>query len=92
MITATEAKVMSNYEVREHLEFIQAAIIYAARDRRHEVIIRTYPYCIYFDGGAYHETAQKVISTLRNNGFKVEGYYCEHQFIDNGLYIVWGAE
>jgi hypothetical protein len=91
MITAQQARELAGPSVDEYLEHISSLIEKEAKEKRHELIIRSEPYgsWLYPSYEKAPKVAKDVINKLNSNGFQVSLYYQELQFVDMGLWIKW---
>lgn len=89
-LTAKEAVRLSGPSPDEHRQFIDECIVDAARSGQREVIVRTSPYARWlYQDVHFDKTAEEVIGGLREDGFVVDQFYEERQFVDMGLRISW---
>lgn len=90
MITALKAAELSGPKAEDYLDFIEKKIIDAANSKKRDVIIRENPYSCWLYGSTGNSNeVSKAIKTLKDNGFKLDLYYRESQFVDIGLQISW---
>lgn len=90
MITALKAAELSGPKSEDYLDFIEKKIIDAANNKKREVIIRENPYAGWLYGSTGNsDEVSKAIKVLKDNGFKLNLYYRESQFVDMGLQISW---
>lgn len=95
MITAEEARnKMPKYELKNTLQTIEEMIDEAARKNFSSVkitnLFKEDNEILY--SGAWKDVSQllqDVKKTLESNGFKVEHYYKELQFVDMGIVVKW---
>ncbi|WP_334472398.1 hypothetical protein [Arsenophonus sp. PmNCSU2021_1] len=88
MITAKEAKKISEDGLTKHFKFIEKEIIDAANNNYCSVIIRDEPYC---DLNTFMpHIAQKILNILELHGFEARFFYNEEgKYVDGGLLISW---
>lgn len=91
MITAKEAKELSGPSAEYYLDFIEVKIREAAVNKGKKVTIRENPYAKWLYSEKDMSPAEKsAINTLKDNGFSVSLYYCEHSMaVDMGLVVSW---
>lgn len=91
MITAKEAKELSGPSTQDYLYFIEEKIKAAASDKKKQIIIRDTPYASWlYSEKDMSPAAKSAIETIKNNGFSVSLYYCEHSMaVDMGLVVSW---
>ncbi len=90
MITAKEASELSGPSVKDYTAEIEKHIKAAAGKKEKQCIIREKPFADWL----YHEkecspAAKGALKVLRDNGFELDLYYVEGQFVDIGLRIKW---
>lgn len=91
MITATEARKLSESDLETHLKFIEDKIKSACKSCETEVIVRDNPYCWWLYSGTNNLSIaeKKTLTALEEAGFHLELHYEERQFADVGLKISW---
>lgn len=92
MITAKEAFRIAKpaeVEAQEALIEIEKIIKENAEKGSTSVIIREQPYSDYLMYSSDNPVSKIVVDTLRKNGFDVDLFYYEGQFVDYGLRIEW---
>lgn len=76
-------------EAQEALIEIEKIIKEKAEKGSTSVIIREQPYSDYLMYSSDNPVSKIVVDTLRKNGFDVDLFYYEGQFVDYGLRIEW---
>jgi len=90
MITAKEARDLAGPTWQEYLQFIEARIKEAAKNKKREVLIRENPYASWlYKESDLSDEPKKAVKELRALGFEVSLYYQENQFVDIALWIKW---
>lgn len=90
LITAAEAYDIAHPKYDEYIDFINKRITEAAQNGRAEVVIRENEYAYWlYEEKKMTADQKKIVEELRDNGFTVDLYYQELQFVDIGLRIAW---
>jgi len=86
-ITAAEARALSGLTVEEHVSEVYPLIREAAEKKLRNVNLHG-PFWAH-DGYLGTHEWQKAKKILENDGFKVEFFYTEHQFVDMYTIVEW---
>lgn len=90
MISAHEARKLSEPNFDVHIAFINERITEAAMKGNTEVIIRKAPYRNWLYNREQTNEAKAVLDLLKAKGFQCKSYLAQgNQFADIGLHIIW---
>lgn len=92
MISAKEARELSNVGADEILKKIEDKIKYSCESKETQITLRSEPFGYWgyhLDTNDIDPLGKKVVQELRELGYKVSSYYEAKQFVDVALVISW---